>query len=280
MPNQIDDDLSWLSCSLPTAKVGSPMGRAASSSTTFCWRANVLEVARQVDRRVRTPTWVGTAWFGPWWLVYRGPVGVTAAHAHHALQAALGDSVELLVGSERRPAPTVVPPNTVHRVAIAAGDATLVYVDGDVARQSPVALLGAWARDPVPTTWAAAAALAEAVCPTSGRMAPESPVVRAARFALADPEDGRSIEELAAHFGVSSSRLSHLFTASVGIPMRSYRRWQRLLVAAEAIAGGAGLTEAAHAAGFADAPHLARTFRDHFGLSVTELTSGIRFATE
>lgn len=237
-------------------------------------------MARQVDRRARTPTWVGTAWFGPWWLVYRGPVGVTAAHAHHALQAVLGDSVELLVGSVYRPAPTVVPQNTVHRVVTAGVDVTLVYVDGDVARQSPAAPLGMWARRRAPTTWGSAAALAEAVCPTRGRAAPESPVVRAARLALADPEDGRSIEELATQLGVSSSRLSHLFTASVGTPMRSYRRWQRLLVAAEAIAGGAGLTEAAHAAGFADAPHLARTFRDHFGLSVTELTSGIRFATE
>ncbi|MFP5327988.1 MAG: helix-turn-helix domain-containing protein, partial [Acidimicrobiia bacterium] len=231
-------------------------------------------MTRPVDRRARTPTWVGTAWFGPWWLVYRGPVGVTAAHAHHALQAVLADSVDLLVGSERRSAPTVVPPNTVHRVATAADDATLVYVDGDLARQSPAAPLDRWSRHPAPTTWAAAAALAQAVCPLRSGAEPESAVVRAARFALADPDDGRSIEELAAHVGVSPSRLSHLFTASVGTPMRSYRRWQRLLLAAEAIAGGARLTEAAHAAGFADGPHLARTFRDHFGLSVTELTSG------
>jgi len=237
-------------------------------------------VRRQVEHPARAPTWVGTAWFGPWWLVYRGPVGVTAPHAHHALQATLGDSVELVVGSERRSAPTVVPPNTLHRVARAAVDATLVYVDGDVVRQAAAARLQTWSRHPAPTTWAAAASLVEAVCPARGGTAPESPVVRAARFALADPDDGRSIEALAAHLGLSASRLSHLFTASVGIPMRSYRRWQRLLVAAEAIAAGAGLTKAAHAAGFADGPHLARTFREHFGLSVTELTSGIRFATE
>lgn len=226
------------------------------------------------------PTWVGTAWFGPWWLVYRGPVDVTAEHAHHALQVALGDSVELFVGSERRSAPAVVLPDTLHRIATAADDATLVYVDADVARQSPAAPVETLSSHPPPTTWAAAAALAEAVCPFRLDTAPESPVVRAARLALADPDDRRSIQELATYLGVSASRLSHLFTASVGTPMRSYRRWQRLLVAAEAIAGGAGLTEAAHAAGFADGPHLARTFRDHFGLSVTELTSGIRFATE
>lgn len=154
-----------------------------------------------------------------------------------------------------------------------------MYVDGDVARHSPAAPLATWSRRPPPATWASAAALVEAVCPPKSVGAPEPPVVRAARFALADPHDRRSIEDLAAHLGVSSSRLSHLFTATVGTPLRSYRRWQRLLVAAEVIAGGAGLTEAAHSAGFADGPHLARTFRDHFGLSVTELTSGIRFAT-
>lgn len=227
-----------------------------------------------------TPTWVGTAWFGPWWLVYRGPVGVTAAHAHHALQAALGDPVELIIGSERQSTPAVVPPNTPHRIATAAKDATLVYVDGDVARHSPAARLEAWSRRPPPVTWTDAAALVEAVCTSKSVISPEPRVVRAARLALADPRDRRSIEELATDVGLSSSRLSHLFTATVGTPLRSYRRWQRLLVAAEVIAGGAGLTEAAHAAGFADGPHLARTFRDHFGLSVTELTSGIRFATE
>lgn len=237
-------------------------------------------VAQHGGGRSRTPTWVGTAWFGPWWLVYRGPVGVTDTHAHHALQVALGHPVEMVIGSERRSSPALVPPNTPHRIATGADDATLVYVDGDVARHAPAAPVETWSMSPPPATWAAAAALVESVCPSRSVSAPEPKVVQAARLALADPHDRRSIEELAAHVGVSSSRLSHLFSATVGTPLRSYRRWQRLLVAAEVIAGGAGLTEAAHAAGFADAPHLARTFRDHFGLSVTELTSGIRFATE
>ncbi|MBV9228376.1 MAG: AraC family transcriptional regulator [Chloroflexi bacterium] len=43
-------------------------------------------------------------------------------------------------------------------------------------------------------------------------------------------------------------------------------RWQRLLVALRTSASGASLTEAAHAAGFADSAHLTRVFRTTFGL--------------
>ncbi len=232
------------------------------------------------DRRgAGSPSWVGTAWFGPWWLVYHGPVGVTDRHAHHTLQAVLGGGAQLLVGADRRSAPVLVPPDVQHQVTTGAEETTLVYVDGDVARMRPPAPPDRWSRLPSPTTWVAAATLAETLCPEGATAPNEPPVVRAARLALADADDRRSIEQLAAQLGVSSSRLSHLFTMSVGTSMRSYRRWQRLLLAAEAIAGGAGLTEAAHVAGFADGPHLARTFRSHFGLSVTELTNGLRFST-
>lgn len=235
-----------------------------------------------VTGRARTlvsPSWVGTAWFGPWWLVYRGPVGPTVTHAHHALQAVLGPAVEVQVAADRRSGPLLVPPNTPHRIVAGTGATTLVYVDADVARLRLSAPVDQWARLPAPSTWAAAARLAEAVCPPTASRLQEHDVVRAARLALADPDDRRSVEEIASGLGISASRLSHLFTASVGTPMRSYRRWQRLLVAAEEIAGGSGLTRAAHAAGFADGSHLARTFRTHFGLSIRELTSGVRFAT-
>lgn len=225
------------------------------------------------------PSWIGTAWFGPWWLVYRGPVGVTDVHHHHALQAVLGGTVEVLMGGAARSAPLVVPPNAPHRIAVGDDDATLVYIDGDIARMRPAADHRRWSSGLRPSTWVDASALAETVCPPGRDSSAELPMVRAARLALADPDNRWSIEELSSALGISSSRLSHLFTDGVGTTMRSYRRWQRLLLAAEAIAGGAGLSEAAHAAGFADGPHLARTFRRHFGLSVIELTRGVRFAT-
>jgi AraC-like DNA-binding protein len=63
----------------------------------------------------------------------------------------------------------------------------------------------------------------------------------------------------------------HAFTATVGIPLRPYLRWLKLERAGVAIAAGAPLGEAAHAAGFADAAHMTRTFRRMFGVTPSEL---------
>lgn len=223
-------------------------------------------------------SWHGSAWFGPWWLVYRGPVGVTAEHAHHALQAVYDSRVQIDVCGVTRRAPTSVAPNEAHRISRGADDATLVYVDGDVVRSRRACPPSAWSAIPAPRSWTDARALAEAICPP-GAPVEEPFAVRRARLALADTDDVRRIDQIAADTGMSVSRLSHVFTEVVGTSMRSYRRWQRLLVAAEAIAGGSSLTAAAHASGFADGPHLARTFRRHFGLSVTELTTAIHFVS-
>jgi AraC-like DNA-binding protein len=72
--------------------------------------------------------------------------------------------------------------------------------------------------------------------------------------------------EVAAAVGVSVSRLTHLFTEQVGIPLRRYVLWLRLRMAITEVLAGADLTDAAHSAGFADSAHLTRTCRDMFGL--------------
>ena len=221
---------------------------------------------------------LGTAWFGPWWLVYRGPVGPTDVHAHHALQAVAGTDVVLERSGVLAPAPVVVEPNEAHRI-IGGGEAVLVYIDGDLTRQRPHPI-GDWCGREAPASWHDAADLAAAVRGSPApRADPLPPVVALAQEALGDPRDDRSLGRIAVDLGLSPSRLGHVFTDAVGTSMRSYRRWQRLVLAAEAIAGGAGLTTAAHAAGFADGPHLARTFRRHFGLSVRELTQAVQFST-
>ena len=223
-------------------------------------------------------TFVGTAWFGPWWLVYQGPVGPTELHAHHALQALSGDDLLIERSGVVGPAPLIVEPNERHRI-VHGGDGVLVYVDGDLIHERPHRS-GDWSSSGVPRCWADAAELADTVRgPVATPKGPVPEVVTLAREALADPDDIRSLGRIAVDLGISSSRLGHVFTECVGTPMRSYRRWQRLLLAAEAIASGSGLTAAAHDAGFADGPHLARTFRRHFGLSVRELTQAVRFST-
>lgn len=81
----------------------------------------------------------------------------------------------------------------------------------------------------------------------------------------------RSLEALADEVGLSPGRLMHVFTESIGIPLRPYLAWLRLQRAAGAIVAGSPLGEAAHAAGFADSAHMTRTFRRMFGLPPSEL---------
>jgi AraC-like DNA-binding protein len=63
----------------------------------------------------------------------------------------------------------------------------------------------------------------------------------------------------------------HAFEESIGLPIRPYLLWLKLQRAGAAIAGGAGLSAAAHAAGFADSAHMTRTFRRMLGAAPSEI---------
>lgn len=84
--------------------------------------------------------------------------------------------------------------------------------------------------------------------------------------------DMPTLEELADAAHLSPSRFRHLFVATTGMPLRSYLLWRRLLLAWIRLTEGASIVDAAHEAGFADAPHLARTCRVMFGLAPSSMT--------
>jgi AraC-like DNA-binding protein len=101
----------------------------------------------------------------------------------------------------------------------------------------------------------------------------------------ADPRIQRVIDYAAAHLDqpltlasasagihLSPSRLRHLFVEQTGLAFKTYILWLRLVRALQVYSEGASsLTEAAHAAGFADSAHFSRTFRRTFGLPATTL---------
>jgi AraC-like DNA-binding protein len=70
---------------------------------------------------------------------------------------------------------------------------------------------------------------------------------------------------------ISPSRLMHVFTESLRIPLRPYLAWLRVQHASAALAVGHTVTEAAYIAGFADAPHLTRTVRRTVGVTPRQL---------
>lgn len=117
----------------------------------------------------------------------------------------------------------------------------------------------------------AAAALVQAVC-GAGRGALPVPDPRmnlvAQRLRLA-PAAG--LAGLAAEVHLSPTRLSHLFHEHSGVSIKTYRLWTKLRRGVTDMANRRNLTEVAAGAGFADLPHMTRTFRGMFGLTPSYL---------
>jgi AraC family transcriptional regulator, arabinose operon regulatory protein len=73
------------------------------------------------------------------------------------------------------------------------------------------------------------------------------------------------LDELAAHGGVSYDRMSHLFIDQLGISIRSFQVWVKLRRALTGIRIGQSLIELAERAGFSDAAHLSRVYKQVYG---------------
>jgi AraC-like DNA-binding protein len=90
--------------------------------------------------------------------------------------------------------------------------------------------------------------------------------------------DDLSLKTLAGISGLSPSHFMHIFTESVGVPLRPYILWLRLQRAACDLVDGYSVTSAAHSAGFSDGAHLTRTFRRMLGMTPTDLALGKRMS--
>lgn len=73
--------------------------------------------------------------------------------------------------------------------------------------------------------------------------------------------------ELASSAGISESHLRSLVAGGIGLPLRRFRLWLRLLRAIEQLSVQRKITPAAMDAGFANPSHFSTAFRQHFGLA-------------
>ena len=73
---------------------------------------------------------------------------------------------------------------------------------------------------------------------------------------------------------LSPTRFAHLFKDQVGLPFSRYMLWRKLTRAMVAIASERTIAAAAHAADFADAAHLTRTFYQTVGMAPSALMRG------
>jgi AraC-like DNA-binding protein len=230
-------------------------------------------------------------------LATRGPGAASGLHQHHALHVVVCVSGELRVradGAAWQVAPGVVTaPDVAHAIDARGTQVLLVFLDPEsragaslcrviggafklltdhertelVANVEPLNLMQSGGAD---WTRRVALLLGGADVPARNRMHPRVRKLLALLRGM-PPDADTSLESLAHAVGLSPSRLMHAFAESVGVPLRPYLQWLKLQRAASAIASGMPLSEAAHAAGFADAAHMSRTFRRTLGTAPSAL---------
>lgn len=223
---------------------------------------------------------------GPDRLLYRGPPVDGARHRHHALQLALslGEPLRLEAdGAVQQAMGFTIAADTAHQLSGGAPQVALLYLEPESAAGTQLsarmhAAVQAW--QPSSTLKSAAAteedeafALIDTLWLAElGVAASSLPPILDVRVAdtlahlAATPGEPHSAAALSARVQLSPDRLMHLFAQGTGTSLRSYALWAKLKTALHQALAGATLTEAAHAAGFADSAHLSHSFKAMFGL--------------
>ena len=274
-------------------------------------RRSASESKNSMPSLVRSMTmsdleWEGELALAPGWALFVGRPGDNAPHAHQALQLCVSSRNPLFIGSGPLAGTTgtcvAIAANTLHSITGGDDGSAFLYLDprtqlGRIVARALGANPGAtrepasdWqnrnsygdrsegmtaqsagrVRDRIAEIWATKAANDESA--TDERV--EATVGRIRSLIRAGVSDARlTVRDLAGTVGLSESRLAALFRKGTGVPIRPFVLWTRLQLAVETAGRGASLTQAAHAAGFADSAHLARTFRRMFG---TTLSGSVR----
>jgi AraC-like DNA-binding protein len=232
-------------------------------------------------------------------LATRGPGALRAMHSHHAMHCVLALDGELRVRTSRAgrwasAAGVLTPPDQPHALDARSAELLVIFFDpeSDVGAELRPAIPGSCrllsrserddlvrgAEDPqslvrngVDEWWRRAAKTLGLAPHRSARVLHPGVRKLLARLRASGVEEELSLEALASAVGLSPGRLMHVFTESIGIPLRPYLSWLRVQRAACAILAGAPITQAAHLAGFADSSHLCRTFRRRLGMSPSAL---------
>lgn len=223
--------------------------------------------------------------------LYIGPLADVAAHKHHAAQVSFGLSgpFRIRVGSDWVEAHyAAIPANIRHQLTSNKTPVAVALFDGATAPGRAIARHhvqtgGSAAKDPpdMPDDFTSARIfLNYMIAPQSARMPDVVDIdarIEKIMKMLVDV-DGEQLRarDLALEVGLSEGRFLHLFTQNVGLPLRRYILWPRIIKSVGAASGGADLTTAAHIGGFSDSAHFSRVFRETFGLSPSKLFKNSR----
>jgi AraC-like DNA-binding protein len=242
----------------------------------------------------RAKTWQGSAAIFPGVGVYRGKVGDNKLHRHWAVQLTIGLDGPFGVDSrhgQHRAEVALIGTDTPHRLL--DGNVVSLYIDP--ASSLATALLSCAIpqqglvllnfNDLQPGLAKAASdsnlntlfsyvhsRIRKPASNDHGRM--DRILAQIKQSVQTGHEMSRT--DLAAVANLSPTRFSHWFKEHTGIPLRSYKKWLKLMLGIEAMLAGASPVEAALMAGFSDQAHFSRSFTSAFGLSASSALSAIK----
>ncbi|WGM45646.1 hypothetical protein KOAAANKH_00510 [Brevundimonas sp. NIBR10] len=227
--------------------------------------------------------------FGDGWAAYAGPHADHVTHAHVAIQLAVARTgcIRAVLDDHRALSgeALIIGPRVRHRMTDMGGPVMLLYLethttlasrllaliapaDAAVAPPSLAALFNPWAPpDRIVAGLRCGLGVEEA------RLDPrlEGALLKASE----DPAPG-AVARAALAVGLSPARLRVLVQAQMQAPLSQWLLWRKLQRAGREMAVGAGLAEAAAAAGFADQAHLNRVTKRMFGLTPLQASSVAR----
>ena len=249
-------------------------------------------------RWLSVPRWY--LWEGGFLLTARAQ-GVVPAHAHHAIQIVIAlDGCVAICGEDkdwRESRGFVVRPDSEHSFDCNGALGVMVFVDPessegawlsahlrrditivpDARLDSIVPQLRAFAEQPEEAEDVASLVrgcvqgLRPGLAPARRLDSRVTTVLNAIR----ESDDLRmSLDQAADTACLSPTRFAHLFKEQVGLPFSRYMLWRKLTRAMVAVASERTIAAAAHAADFADAAHLTRTFYQMVGMAPSALMRG------
>ena len=255
----------------------------------------------QPYRWLSEPRWY--LWDGGFLLIARAE-GVVPPHAHHAVQIVVAlDGMVAISGDDNRwregPG-VIVQPDVLHSFNCNGAMGAMLFVDPessegmwlhraleqkiavvpDARLASSVSELRTFIEQPIESM-----EIGELIRHCVHSLSPGAPPARrldqritTVLSAIRTRDDLRiSLDDAAGLAFLSPSRFAHLFKDQVGLPYSRYMLWRKLTRAMVAIASERTIAAAAHAADFADAAHLTRTFYQMVGMAPSVLMRG-RFA--
>ena len=205
--------------------------------------------------------WQGEVWLARDYALFAGRNGDTRAHAHYAHQWVLAMDAPLSLQLDEQPVSGTrlfIPSLSQHAFDDAQQPMLVLYAEPLAYSEQTISQ----ALEQLPATLPDLAACMAGM----PRRQLDSRIERALASLDEHLQDKVSAQELARTASLSLSQLERLFAEQVGLSVRRLVLWRRLYLALRLALQGSALTDAAHAAGFADSAHLSRSMRSLLGI--------------